>query len=157
MTSSVAGQQNSSTSLRPRPAMQRGANIQPMLDGGGSFWPSGTPTICNYRNRKLQQQHNKIKIKNITAASMGLIHLEKGSMNLSSALTTKTMEEWTSEWRHTKLGAAAGSAARCAFNGVLDAFRYVTMWECMCNNRLKSVELEKPKQQHLLEASELPK
>lgn len=78
-------------------------------------------------------------------------------MNRSSALTTKTIEEWTSEWRYTKLGAAAGSAALCAFNGMLDAFRYVIMCKCMCNNRLKSVELEKPKQQHLLEASELPK
>lgn len=79
---------------------------------------------------------------------MGLIQLQIGGINLSSASTAKTTEEDPSG------SAEAGSSA---FGGAPRAFGCVITRTYMCDNRLKSVELEQLKQQRLLDAAELPR
>lgn len=108
MTASTAGQQNSSASLRPQPALRRVANILAMQDGGGSVGPSGTPATCNYGNRKLQQQDTK-KTKKIHS-SLEQFNL-MGSISLQSELTANTMEENPSG--STKAGSSRVWCARC--------------------------------------------
>lgn len=112
ITASVEGQQNSSTSLRPRTALRRGANVLPMQDGGVRLALLGRPqrvimgTVSCSNNTPKKCQKKK---KKSTAASTGLIQLQMGGINLSSASSTETMEEDPSG------SAEAGSSAtvRC--------------------------------------------
>lgn len=127
MTASVEGQQNSSTSLRPRTALRRGANVLPMQDGGVRLALLGRPqrvimgtvSCSNNTPKKCQKKKKKIhrSLNGFNPASNGrasIFHLHQPLRR----------------WKRIRVevrrpGAAPRSGASRAFGGVLRAFGHV--------------------------------